>query len=440
MPDTTVPAPTYSAVELIAAKRDGGTLTDAQIRWFIDRYAMDALPDYQMAAMAMAIHFQGLDTAETRAWTDAMLRSGDVLDLAHLGPTRVDKHSTGGVGDKISLPLAPAAAACGCVVPMVSGRGLGHTGGTIDKLEAIPGYSADLTIEQFDQILSDVGCAIIGQTARLAPADKRLYALRDVTATVPPIPLIVGSIMSKKLAEGIEGLVLDVKVGRGAFMKTVEQATELAQAMVDIGEAMGKRVVAFLTRMEEPLGRMVGNAVEVAESLDVLRGGGPSDVRELVVTLGGAMCELAYPGEVDEAVGRAMIARALDDGTALDRFERMIRAQGGDIAGLPGIGDTTTVEALEDGFVASIDSLEVGLTGVALGAGRAKAGDVVDPRVGIRIDATRGTRVAKGEPLATIVHGASGAPPLPLVQRLRGAFDVVADELPAAPLILGRIG
>lgn len=429
----------FSAVELIARKRDGGILSRDEIRAFVGRYATMELPDYQMAAMAMAIHFRGLNTEETEAWTDAMLRSGEVLDLSHLGPARVDKHSTGGVGDKISLPLAPAAAACGCIVPMISGRGLGHTGGTLDKLEAIPGYSPDVSIDRFQEILADVGCAIIGQTADLAPADKRLYALRDVTATVPPIPLIVGSIMSKKLAEGIEGLVLDIKVGRGAFMKTVEQASELAQSMVAIGERMGKRVIVFLTRMEEPLGAMIGNAVEVAESLDVLRGGGPPDVRELVVTLGGAMCELAHP-EVNEAVGRAMIGQSLDDGTAMGRFERMVQAQGGDLSALPGIGETTAVVATSAGFVTGIDSLEVGLTGVALGAGRAKAGDTVDPVVGIRIDAGRGTQVAAGDHLASIIHGADGPPPALLVERLRAAFTISPTAPEPVPLVLKRIG
>ena len=276
-----------SIVEMIAAKRDGERLPDDEIIWLIDQYATDQMPNYQMSAMAMAVFFQGLDPRETGAWTRAMLHSGEVLNFDEIGSSRIDKHSTGGVGDKISLPLAPAAAACGVTVPMVSGRGLGHTGGTLDKLEAIPGYTVGLDIEAFRKVLRSQGCAMVGQTGEIAPADKRLYALRDVTATVESIPLITASIMSKKLAEGLDGLVLDVKVGRAAFMKTRDDARRLAESMVKVGEEMGKRVVAFLTRMEEPLGAMVGNACEVVESMDTLSGGGPADVRELVVTLGG---------------------------------------------------------------------------------------------------------------------------------------------------------
>lgn len=425
-------------VELIAAKRDGLKLAEDEIRWLIAEYAADRLPAYQMAALAMAIFYNGLDDAETRVWTHAMLASGVVLDIAHLGPARVDKHSTGGVGDKISLPLAPAAAAAGVFVPMIAGRGLGHTGGTIDKLEAIPGYRASLDIPTFTGIVGDVGCAIMGQTEDIAPADKRLYGLRDVTATVESIPLITASIMCKKLAEGIEGLVLDVKVGPGAFMKTREDARELAERMVAVGAEMGKRVVAFLTRMDAPLGRMVGNACEVEESLDVLRGGGPADVVELVEVLGGAMVELAHGVSFD--AGRARIRAALDDGTALARFERMVAAQGGDLAGLPRPRGESAVLAAADGYVAAIDGQEVGLTAVALGAGRAKRDDVIDPLVGIRVDAPVGTAVRRGQPLATVLHGESGPPPTAAVDRLRGAFTL-SDAPPAqSPLILERIG
>ena len=426
-----------SIVELIAAKRDGGRLSTDEIAHVIARYAGGALPDYQMAALAMAIFFRGLDEHETGAWTMAMLRSGLVLDLSELGPARADKHSTGGVGDKISLPLAPAAAACGVVVPMVSGRGLGHTGGTLDKLEAIPGYSVDVTVERFREILAEVGCAMIGQTAEIAPADKRLYALRDVTATVESIPLITASIMSKKLAEGIEGLVLDVKVGRAAFMKTRDDARRLAEAMVGTGRAMGKRVVAYLTRMEEPLGRMVGNACEVAESLETLRGGGPEDIRLLASTLGGAMVELAHG--VDHAAGVQQICAALDDGAALARFERMVAAQGGELGALPEPTGETSVLAPSDGWVTSIDGLEVGLTGVSLGAGRTRSDQAVDPVVGIRIDARRGTRVARGEPLATVLHGRSGPPPTETLQRLAASFELGPSAPEPAPIILERI-
>ena len=425
-------------VELIAAKRDGMTLSDAEIRHIIGEWTADRLPPYQMAALAMAIYFNGLDARESRTWTLAMLHSGTVLDLAHLGAGRVDKHSTGGVGDKISLPLAPAAAACGVIVPMIAGRGLGHTGGTIDKLEAIPGYRPDLSAARFAEILGAHGCCIMGQTDDLAPADKRLYALRDVTGTVESIPLIAASIMSKKLAEGIEGLVLDVKVGSGAFMKTEAQARELAHAMVAIGEEMGRRVVAILTRMEAPLGRMVGNACEVQESLDVLRGGGPPDVVELVATLGGAMVELAKGVPFDE--GRARILAALSDGTALARFEAMIAAQGGDLSRLPRHAGETVVTASSAGYVRQIAGKEVGLVGVALGAGRARREDVLDPAVGIRVDAPVGTPVAAGQPLATILHGASGAPERAAVDRLRGAFVIGQDAPLGADLIIDRIG
>jgi pyrimidine-nucleoside phosphorylase len=428
----------HSIVEIIASKRDGHTLSDDAIRWLISEYSADRLPDYQMAALAMAVFFRGLNAHETATWTDAMLRSGVVLDLSDLGPGRVDKHSTGGVGDKVSLPLAPAAAACGCIVPMVSGRGLGHTGGTLDKLDAIPGYRTDLSITEFRAVLAEVGCSIIGQTGEVAPADKRLYALRDVTGTVESIPLITASIMSKKLAEGIDGLVLDVKVGRAAFMKTEADARRLAEAMVEVGESMGKRVVALLTRMEEPLGRMVGNACEVAESIEVLEGGGPADIRELVIALGGAMVELATGAS--EAEGAQRIAAALDDGTALARWRQMVARHGGDDAALPQPTGETPICAARAGYVGAIDGLEIGLSGVALGAGRTRSDQAVDPAVGIRIDAPRGAGVAAGDRLATILHGRGGAPAPEIVERVARAFQIVEVRPDPKPLIIGRIG
>ncbi len=390
-----------------------------------------------MAALAMAIYFNGLDERETSAWTDAMMRSGVVLDLAELGPGRVDKHSTGGVGDKISIPLAPAAAAAGVIVPMIAGRGLGHSGGTIDKLESIPGYRADLSVDAFKSVLAQVGCCINGQTDELAPADKRLYALRDVSATVESIPLITASIMGKKLAEGIEGLVLDVKVGRSAFMKTLDDARRLAESMVRVGESMGCRVVAFLTRMEEPLGRMIGNACEVQESLETLRGAGPEDIRQLVVALGGAMLELSKG--VDEGAGQARIEAALDDGSALSRFERMVAAQGGDLAGLARANEGTVISANTSGYVAAIDGLEVGLAAVSLGAGRATKDAVIDPAVGCRVEAPVGAKVTAGDPLMTVFHGAQGPPPSATVERLRAAFALDGEPREPAPLILDRI-
>jgi len=426
-----------SITELITAKRDGETLSGDEIRHVVDAYARHALPDEQMAALAMAIYFRGLDDGETSALVEAMLASGRTLDLSSLGPGRVDKHSTGGVGDKTSLILAPAAAAAGLVVPMVSGRGLGHTGGTIDKLESIPGFSADVEVDRFRAILASVGCAIIGQTADIAPADKRLYALRDVTATVGSLPLIVGSIMSKKLAEDIEGLVLDVKVGRAAFMKTLEDARALAKSMIAVGERMGVRVIAFLTRMEEPLGRMVGNACEVREAMDLLRGAGPADMRELVATLAGAMVEIATGADAEEA--RATIEATLDDGRAWARFEQMVAAQGGDLAALPAPAGETLIPAPRDGFVTSIDGLAIAKVCGALGAGRQRQGDVIDPLVGVRVVARRGDRVARGGPLCAVLHGQRGAPPAEARDRLAAAFSLgdVAPE--PVRLVLERV-
>jgi pyrimidine-nucleoside phosphorylase len=426
-----------SIVELIATKRDGGELGDDAIRWLIAEYAVDRVPAYQMAALAMAVCCRGLTDRETETWTDAMLRSGRVLDFSDLGSGRVDKHSTGGVGDKISLPLAPAAAACGCIVPMVAGRGLGHTGGTVDKLEAIPGYRTDLSVEEFRTVLAAHGAAIIGQTADIAPADKRLYALRDVTGTVESIPLICASIMSKKMAEGIEGLVLDIKVGPAAFMRTVDDARRLSERMVAVGERMGKRVIAFLTRMEAPLGLLIGNAAEVEESLQVLDGGGPADVVELVETLGGAMVELARG--VDFETGRKDIAASLKDGRARARFDAMVKAQGGDLAGLPRHSRETLVVAGKDGIVGGIDGREVGLVAVQLGAGRQRQDDVIDPIMGIRIEAPVGTEVRRGQPLATVLHGEENVASAPL-ERLARAFDVGNAAPTQTPLIIERIG
>jgi pyrimidine-nucleoside phosphorylase len=391
-----------------------------------------------MSALAMAIYFQGLNDREMRAWTDAMLRSGRVLDLASLGSGRVDKHSTGGVGDKISLPLAPAAAACGVIVPMVAGRGLGHTGGTIDKLEAIPGYRADLDVTEFVAQLRRCGCAIIGQTDDIAPADRRLYRLRDVTATVEIIPLVTASIMSKKLAEGIEGLVLDVKVGKGAFMKTMADARELARMMVSVGEGMGVRVIAFITRMVAPLGRMVGNANEVWESLDVLDGGGPADVRTLVETLGGAMVELADSVPFEE--GRSRISAVLDDGSARRKFEEMVSLQGGDLSALPRSTGEIPIPALAGGFVQAIDAMEIGLSAVALGAGRSRADDTIDPLMGIRVDALEGTEVQAGDPLATVLYGEERPDAPALVERIANAFQLGASAPIQEPLIIERLG
>lgn len=401
-------------------------------------YTAGRFPDYQMSALTMAIYHQGLTEAEMRTWTKAMLHSGRVLDLSELGPGRVDKHSTGGVGDKISLPLGPAAAACGVIVPMVAGRGLGHTGGTVDKLEAIPGYRVDLSVDEFKAQLRKNGCSIIGQTAEIAPADRRLYRLRDVTATVEIMELITASIMSKKLAEGIEGLVLDVKVGGAAFMKNLDDAYALARAMVSVGEGMGTRVIAFLTRMEEPLGRMVGNACEVRESVDVLQGRGPADVRELVVTLGGAMVELARGASPEE--GRAALESVLDDGRALARWEHMVQGHGGDLSALPIHETEIPILAPRAGFVQAINGLEVGLSAVALGAGRTRADQAIDPRVGIEIVAGRGVRVAKGDELAKIQWVGDAKPEAGIISRLGRAFSLGDTSPSETSLVIDRIG
>jgi thymidine phosphorylase len=400
--------------QLIRAKRDGEELTDDEIRGLMAGITSGAIPDYQVSALLMAIFFRGLGDRELATWADAMVRSGDVLDLSAIRRPKIDKHSTGGVGDKISLPLAPAVAACGVAVPMVSGRGLGHTGGTLDKLESIPGFRVDLPVERFAQIVDQVGACLIGQTARIAPADKRLYALRDVTATIESIPLIASSIMSKKLAEGIDGLVLDCKVGAGA--------------------AAGKRVTCVLTAMDAPIGVHVGNALEVSETIDVLRGGGPADTRELTVVLGGEM--LVLGGVVDDAAaGAARVAAALDDGSALEVFRRIVAAQGGDPrvcddpdGVLPRAGARTVVGGDTGGIVTAIDAEDVGLAGVWLGAGRRTKEDAVDHAAGVVLHAPVGTRVVPGDVLATLHHD----PRLP-ADRLEAARRLVTGAISVGP-------
>lgn len=430
------------AVELIARKRNGETLDPAHIRALVAGYARGEVPDYQMSAMAMAIFFRGLDPAELSAWTDAMLRSGDVLDLGHIAGAKVDKHSTGGVGDKISLPLAPLVAACGLRVPMISGRGLGHTGGTLDKLESIPGFRTDLPVERFVELVADDGMrlGLIGQTEEIAPADKRLYALRDVTATVESVPLIASSIMSKKLAEGIDGLVLDVKVGSGAFMKTEADARRLAETMVGIGKRMGCDTVALLTDMSEPLGRMVGNALEVVESIDVLRGGGPADVRALTLRLATEMLVL---GGLARDIAEDLAVTTLDSGAALKRFRAVVEAQGGDPAAVDDPSRLARAPHIEDfvaprsGYVTAIDTARVGLAAGCLGAGRARTDDVIDPAVGLEVCAKLGEPVKQGQPLARVHHRARG---LDDCRAHLSAAWSIGDTPPAArPLIIDRI-
>jgi pyrimidine-nucleoside phosphorylase len=389
-------------VEIIRAKRDGRRLADAELRGFVAGVTDGSIPDYQVAAMLMAIYLRGLDDAELAAWADAMTRSGDVIDLSSIERPKIDKHSTGGVGDKISLPLAPAVAACGVAVPMVSGRGLGHTGGTLDKLEAIPGFRVDLPVDRFVDQVRRLGTCLIGQTERIAPADRRLYALRDVTGTIESVPLIASSIMSKKLAEGIDGLVLDCKVGAGAFMKTVEAARVLCAAIQAIGAAAGKRVTCVLTDMDAPIGRTIGNALEVRESIEVLRGGGPADTKELTIALGGEMLVLAgVAGDPD--AGRARIAKALGDGSALAVFANVIEAQGGErrVCDDPGKhlprAKHRTPLTLRAGRVTSIDAEALGMAALVLGAGRRTKDDAIAPVAGIVIDTYLGETIAPAD-------------------------------------------
>jgi thymidine phosphorylase len=423
---------THSAVDVIRAKRDGGRLSDDQIDWVVAAYTRGDVADEQMAALAMAIVLNGMDVAETARWTQAMIDSGEVLSLPDVGRPLVDKHSTGGVGDKITLPLAPLVAACGAAVPQLSGRGLGHTGGTLDKLESIPGWRAVLSRDEIVEQLAGVGAVICATTPTLAPADRKLYALRDVTATVESVPLIASSIMSKKLAEGTGGLVLDVKVGSGAFMKTPGSARELAETMVGIGAAHGLAATALLTDMSVPLGRAVGNALEVAEAVDVLRGGGPADVVALTVALAREMLALAGLPDVDPA-------DVLASGAAYPVWERMVAAQGGDpTAPLPVARHVETVPAPRSGVLVRYDALAVGEAAWRLGAGRALKEHAVQAAAGVRLLVDPGEAVVSGQPLLEL-HTDTPAAVGRALESLRGGV-VVGDEPPGPrPLVLAAV-
>ncbi len=422
----------YNAVELITTKRDGGTLTGEQVDWVIDAYTRGAVAEEQMAALAMAILFRGLSAPELERWTSAMIASGERLDFSGLSRPTADKHSTGGVGDKITLPLAPLVAACGVAVPQLSGRGLGHTGGTLDKLESIPGWRAALDNDEMLRQLEEVGAVICAAGSGLAPADKKLYALRDVTGTVEAIPLIASSIMSKKIAEGTGALVLDVKVGSGAFMKDQERAAELARTMVGLGTRAGVTTVALLTDMSTPLGLTAGNALEVAESVEVLAGGGPSDVVELTLALAREM--LAAVGRDDRDP-----ADALASGAAMDTWRAMISAQGGDPdADLPVARETEVVRAGADGVLAELDALAVGVAAWRLGAGRARKEDGVQAGAGVRLHAKPGDRVRAGDPLLTLCTDTPERFPS-AHEALAGAWSVTdRGPVTATPLVLGR--
>ncbi|HVK22646.1 MAG TPA: thymidine phosphorylase [Actinokineospora sp.] len=421
----------FSAVDVIRAKRDGARLSDDQIDWVIDAYTRGVVADEQMSALAMAVFLNGMDTDETARWTAAMVDSGEVLTLHSDRPT-VDKHSTGGVGDKITLPLAPLVAACGAAVPQLSGRGLGHTGGTLDKLESIPGWRARLTTEEILAQLGDVGAVVCAATEGLAPADRKLYALRDVTGTVESIPLIASSIMSKKIAEGADALVLDVKCGSGAFMKTHADARALAEALVGIGVARGIKIAALITDMSVPLGRAVGNAVEVAESVEVLRGGGPADVIELTVALAREMLSLAGLSDVDPAA-------VLASGAAYETWARMISAQGGDPdAAMPSPRHVHIVEAPASGVVSKLDAYAVGVAAWRLGAGRARKEDPVQAAAGILCHAKPGEPIKAGDPLLELRTDTPDAVPAALAA-LEGAYAVADSAPPTNPLIIDAL-
>jgi pyrimidine-nucleoside phosphorylase len=436
---------TFRAIDVIRRKRDGGELSSRDIESLVDEYTRDDIPDYQISAWLMAVVLRGMTRAETAALTDAMLHSGEVLDLSSLPAKKVDKHSTGGVGDKTSLVLAPLAAAAGVAVPMISGRGLGHTGGTLDKLEAIPGFNVNLSVAQFRRVLETCGCAMIGQTAEIAPADRKLYALRDVTGTVESPYLICASIMSKKLAEGIDALVLDVKTGSGAFMKSEKDAAFLADLMVETGERMGKQVVALITDMDQPLGCMIGNALEVVEVVEVLRGEGPEDLRQLCLELAGWMLHL---GGVSATVaeGKQESEKLIASGKALERFRQMVELQGGDPRvlddpkNLPQSRSTLIVSSSRNGYLASLQCEQLGTACVILGGGRERKEDSVDPAVGIVLHKKVGDSVAMGERLATIHYNSEAR--ATLARRLIEQSYQISDSssIEKRPLIHRVIG
>ncbi|HSE56162.1 MAG TPA: thymidine phosphorylase [Nocardioidaceae bacterium] len=424
----------HDAVEVIVAKRDCGQLTDSQIDWVVDAYTRGAVADEQMSALAMAILLNGMSRQEISRWTAAMIASGERMDFSSLSRPTADKHSTGGVGDKITLPLAPLVAACGVAVPQLSGRGLGHTGGTLDKLESIPGWRADLGNEEMMHQLEDVGAVICAAGAGLAPADKKLYALRDVTGTVEAIPLIASSIMSKKIAEGTGALVLDVKVGTGAFMKDLDKARELAETMVALGTDAGVRTVALLTDMSTPLGLTAGNALEVRESVEVLAGGGPADVVELTLALAREMLAAAGVTDVDPA-------DKLADGSAMDTWKAMIRAQGGDPdAELPTARETHVVAAPASGVLSRLDAMAVGMAAWRLGAGRARKEDPVQAGAGVVMHAKPGDAVTEGQPLMTL-HTDDADRFERALEGLLDGVEVAADasSYTPSPLVIDRV-
>lgn len=428
---------------VIEKKRDGHELSGDEIRWFINGYTAGTIADYQMAAMAMAIYLRGMTPREIATLTDAMMRSGDLVDTSAIKRPKVDKHSTGGIGDKVSLILAPLVACFDIAVPMISGRGLGITGGTLDKLESIPGYRTNLTEKEFLKVIEKCGCSIIGQTARLAPADKKLYALRDVTGTVPSIALITASIMCKKLAEGIDSLVLDVKCGHGAFMKNREDARALAMSMVNVGREMGKGMAALLTDMNQPLGRTAGNALEVIESIETLHGRGPKDLTDLTVAFAVQMILLARP-QADAEAADAACRTKLHDGSALAKFREMVELQGGDVrtmdrpALLPQARTKHPLLAVASGFVTDVNAEAIGRAVIVLGGGRTKTDDTVDHAVGISGIVKIGEPIEHGQQTMTL-HANDADRLAEAVKLLDGAVTIGAEPVTPTPLILEAI-
>jgi len=427
-----------NVINLITKKREGLALSDAELGFFVEGYTVGRIPDYQMAAFCMAVFYRGMTGAETLALTRHMVHSGSVVDFGALPGLKVDKHSTGGVGDKTSLVIAPLVAAAGAYVPMISGRGLGFSGGTLDKLESIPGFNVRLELSQFKRVLDRVGCAMIGQTDEIAPADRKLYALRDVTATVESIPLICASIMSKKLAEGLDRLVLDVKTGVGAFMPTLEQASDLAQSLVDIGNGMGTRTVALITDMNQPLGNFVGNALEVREAVATLRGEGPQDLSLLCTKLASRM--LSLEGTAAAAQARARVTEALSSGKALEKFGAMIEAQSGNPrivdnpSLLPAAAHQTELLSTTAGFVSAVNARTVGKASMALGAGRETVNAEIDPSVGIVLRKKIGDAISVGEPLCTVFYN-QAAKFESVREPLMSAFEIAAARGEPPPLI-----
>ncbi len=431
------------AYDLIRRKRDGGVLSSGELAWLVEGFVSGAIPDYQMSALLMAAYFRGLGAVETAALTEAMVASGETLDLGPLAARCVDKHSTGGVGDKTSLVLVPLVASAGVAVPKLSGRGLGHTGGTLDKLEAIPGFSTSLSMAEFTAQVERIGCAIAGQSASFVPADARLYALRDVTATVDSIPLIASSVMSKKIASGAAAIMLDVKFGRGAFMKDEAEARDLAGVMVGIGAAAGRRTMAAITAMEHPLGRAVGNALEVREAVATLRGEGPADLADLCLALGARMLVLGGVASSYEE-GEERLRSRIESGAALEKFREMVRAQGGsaealdDADLLPAAPVALPVPAPAGGYVAEIDAEAVGLAAMRLGAGRTAKEDLVDHAVGVVVERAAGSEVGEGDSVAT-VHARTEASGRAAVAEVAAAFSIGPGPVEPRPLIAGFV-